>query len=117
MNVAIGVAEEETDTSGMKRVGAKHHGNLPRLGEKAVVDFEVGLGEEDLAARVRVIPSDNARAAVLRGKQLFQARFIVARERKRGSEGVFAIEGDEVGDGEPVALPRPEQNAADLSPA
>jgi len=57
MNNAAGAAEEESGSHRFEGVGLHHQRHLPRVGEKAVVDGEIRVGEKDAGPRVRMVPA------------------------------------------------------------
>ena len=117
MHTAVFGAEEEADAGGLERVRFHHQRNLPGFGEEALVDGLIGLGEEDLAAGVGVVPAYNAVLAgpcIVNGEDLVEPHLIRGGEREAGAMGMFALERGIVRDGEPVAGETAEQHAADL---
>ena len=118
-NRSAGLAEEEACPRRLKAGGAQHQGDLPGLGEEAVVDLQIRRGQEDLAAGVRVIPAHRLQPAqgAVAGRRLDrlpQPGLVVLREHKAGAEGVLAGHRPEGGDADQAAFVRAEQHAADL---
>jgi hypothetical protein len=71
VEAAIGLAEEEAGSSGLKGVRLEHQCDVPRRGEEAFVDFEIGVGQKDAAAGMGMVPSDGLQAGGIFGG-LFQ---------------------------------------------
>src|ERR1051326_5333465 len=90
---------------------------LPRLREKAPVNFQIRLGKKDPAARMRAVPSHRPglEAACQIAKLLLQFRLVGYRKRKRGSQGVFALERHGMHDRNAAVLVIAQQNPADLN--
>ena len=72
---AVLLAKEKSGAHRLERVRLQDERYLPRLGKKAAVDLLVGIGEKDLAARVRVVPAYRERLSsfLSRGNEVRRA--------------------------------------------
>ena len=67
---------------------------MPHLRKIAVVNLQIRLGEENLAARMRVIPThwlESIRFAADVSQDVLQAFLVSRGERKRGPEYILAL--------------------------
>src|SRR5262249_17498241 len=80
---AVRFAKKEPGSGGLEVTGPYHQGDLPWFAERAVVKLEIGVRKEDLAPRMRVIPTDRL-AVVEQRAQVFAIPFGEGKARTEG---------------------------------
>ena len=85
MDRSTNFTKKETSTRGLRSRGPHYQGDLPHLRKIALVHLQIRFGEKNLAAGMRVIPTDclqPIRSVTDLRQDIFQALFVRRGERK-----------------------------------